>query len=147
MDIVGLVRKSVEDWNNKDKEAYLANFTERSEITGPGGLVLRGLEGVEMLWEIWQSALPDNQGTISNVFAAGERACGEVTFEGTHTGTLRVADGSQIPATGRHVRVPLAQVHTICDDKFVTSHLYFDQFDLLTQVGLMPIHGVDSHQS
>jgi len=140
MDIKELVQKSVDEWNAKDKKAFVANFTERSKITGPGGLVLHGLEGVEKLWDVWQGALPDNQGAIGDVFASGDRACAEVVFEGTQTATLYIADG-QIPATGRRVSVPIAQIHTVCDDKFVTSHLYFDQFGLLAELGLIPISG------
>ena len=140
MDITELVQKSVDEWNAKDKKAFVANFTDSSEITVPGGLVLHGLDGVEKLWDAWQCALPDNQSAIGNVFAAGERACAEVIFEGTHTGTLHIADG-QVPATGRRVCVPIAQVHTVCDDKFVTTHLYFDQFELLAELGLIPISG------
>jgi predicted ester cyclase len=144
MNVKELVQKSVDDWNKKDKVAFIANFTQSSLITGPGGLALRGLEGAEMLWDAWQGALPDNRGAISNVFASDDRACAEVTFEGIHTGTLQIADG-QIPATGRHVCVPIVQVHTLCDDKFVTTHLYFDQFGLLTELGLMPIQRADPH--
>ena len=144
MDVKELVQKSVDDWNKKDKESFLANFTERSEITAPGGVVLHGLEGVGMLWEIWQGAVPDSHGTISNIFAADRRACCEVTFEGTQTGTLRVGEGSATPATGRHVCVPIAQVHVIDDGRFVTSHLYFDQFGLFTQLGLVSMQGVNS---
>lgn len=147
MDVKELVLKSVDEWNKKNKEAFLAHFTERSEITGPDGVTLHGLQGVEMFWKVWQGAFSDNNGTISNIFAAGNRACAEVTVESTHTGTLRLADGSQIPATGRHLCLLVAQVHTIRDGKFLTSHIYFDQFDLLTQLGLIPIHRVDSHRS
>ncbi|MBV8996458.1 MAG: nuclear transport factor 2 family protein [Pseudonocardiales bacterium] len=140
MDIKELVQKSVDDWNAKDKKAFIANFAKNAEITGPGGLELHGLAGAEKLWDVWQCALPDNQGAISNVFASGDRACAEVIFEGTHTGTLDIADG-RIPATGRRVCVPIAQVHTIRDDRFVSSHLYFDQFGLLAELGLIPISG------
>jgi predicted ester cyclase len=140
MDINELVQKSVDDWNAKDKKAFVALFTEHSLITGPGGLELHGLEGVEKLWDVWQCALPDNHGTISTIFASGDHACAEVVFEGTHTGTLFIADG-EIPATGRRVCVPVAQVHTIRHDHFRTSHLYFDQFGLLAELGLIPISG------
>jgi predicted ester cyclase len=140
MAITQLVQKSVDEWNKKDKTAFLGNFTESSEIIGPGGVTLHGLKGVEKFWEIWQSAFPDNEGTINNLFAAGDRACAEVTVETTHTGTLHIADDSQIPATGRHVCLSVTQVHTIRHDKFVTSRIYLDQLDLFTQLGLMPIH-------
>ena len=147
MDVKEFVLKSVDEWNKKDKEAFLAHFTERSQITGPDGVALHGLQGVEMFWEVWQGAFSDNNGTISNIFAAGDRACTEVTVEGTHTSTLHLTDGSQIPATGRQLCLRVAQVHTIRDDKFLASHIYFDQFDLLTQLGLIPIHRVESHRS
>lgn len=146
MDIKELVQKSVDEWNAKDKKAFIANFTEHSKITVPGGVVLHGLKGVAKLWDIWQGALPDNSGAISTIFVSDDRACAEVTFEGTHTGTLHIADG-QIPATGRRVCVPIAQVHTISDDKFVTSHLYFDQFGLLAEIGLIPVPGPAGQQS
>ncbi len=100
-----------------------------------------------MFWEVWQGAFPDNKSTISNIFASGGRACAEVTVESTHTGTLHLADGSQIPSTGRQLCLRVAQVHIIRDGKFLTSHIYFDQFHLLTQLGLIPIHRADSHQS
>ncbi len=95
--------------------------------------------GAETLWDIWQGAFPDNQGVITGVFVSADRACAEVTFVGTHTGPLHIADG-QIPATGRSVYVPVAQVHTMRDDKFATSHLYFDQLGLVLELGLMPVH-------
>jgi hypothetical protein len=37
MDIKQLVQKSVDDWNAKDKKAFVALFTEHSQITGAGG--------------------------------------------------------------------------------------------------------------
>jgi predicted ester cyclase len=147
MDVKELVQKSVDEWDKKDKEAFLAHFTERSEITGPDGVALHGLQGVEKFWEVWQGAFSDNKSTISNIFAAGDRACAELTIESTHNGSLHLADGNQIPATGRHLCLPVAQVHTIRDSKFLISHIYFDQFDLLTQLGLIPIHRIDSHRS
>jgi hypothetical protein len=55
MDVKSLVQKAYDDWNNKDKDAFLARFTETSEVTAPGGLMLTGREGVEMLWETYQS--------------------------------------------------------------------------------------------
>jgi predicted ester cyclase len=138
MDANELMQKCRDAWNKKDKKAFLAYFTENSETTGPGGLVLRGLEGVETLWEAWQGAFPDNQVTSSNVFAAGDQVCGQGTFAGTHTGTLDGVDGSQIPPTGRQVSVSLAEVNTIRDDKFITMHIYFDRVELLTQLGRLP---------
>ncbi|HYZ38373.1 MAG TPA: nuclear transport factor 2 family protein [Pseudonocardiaceae bacterium] len=145
MAVKELVRKSVDEWNKKDKKAFLGNFTESSKIIGPDGVILHGLPGIEKFWELWQGAFPDNKGTIDDIFATDERAYAEVTVEATHTGTLYLGNGRQIPATGRHICLPVAHVHTIRHGKFVISHIYFDQFDLFIQLGLMPIPAADSH--
>ena len=138
MDAKDLIQNSLDAWNAKDLEAFLANMTESSEIVAPGGFFLRGQEGAKTFWNVWQGAFPDSKGSISNVFATGEHACDEVMFEGTHTGTLHRADGSQILPTGKRVRLPMVQVRIIRDSKFVTDHIYFDQIELLTQLGLPP---------
>lgn len=138
MDVKEFLQNARDTWNKKDKEAFLAHLTENPEITMPGGLVLRGPKGVETLWAVWQGAFPDNQAPNNNVFIAGDQVCAEAIFEGTHTGTLHGANGSQIPPTGRHVSLPIGQVFTICDGKLHTARFYFCQVELLTQLGVMP---------
>lgn len=138
MDIKELHLSARDAWNKKDKEAFFAYMSENIEITMPGGLVLRGLQGLETQWSVWQGAFPDNQAPITNIFAAGDQACAQATFEGTHTGTLHGADGSQIPSTGRHVSLPIVHVSTVRDGKFRAFRIYFCRVELLTQLGLMP---------
>lgn len=72
------------------------------------------------------------------MFAAGHQAGLEGTFERAHTGVLQGADGSQIPPTSRHVSFYYAEFYTVSDDQIVTLHLYLDQMELLTQLGLTP---------
>ncbi|MDQ3905003.1 MAG: ester cyclase [Actinomycetota bacterium] len=143
MTVTELVHKSVDEWNRKDKKAFLGNFTESSQIIGPDGTVLHGLHGVDKFWELWQGAFPDNKGTIKDIFGAGERACAQLTVEATHTGTLRLANGGQVPATGRHTCLPVTQVHTVRQNKFIISRIVLDEFVLFTQLGLLPIPGGD----
>ncbi len=138
MDAKSLVQKAYDDWNNRDKDAFLARFAEGSKMTTPGGLMLSGRDGVEMFWETYQGAAPDNQAIIRNLFSADNQAGVEATFEGTHTGVLHGADGRQIPPTGRHISVPLVEFYTFHGDEIATLHVYYDQVDLLTQLGLMP---------
>jgi predicted ester cyclase len=145
MTVTELVQKSVDEWNRKDKKAFLGNFTDSSKIIGPDGTVVHGLQGVEKFWELWQGAFADNKGTIKDIFGAGDRAYAQLTIEATHTGILPLANGRQIPATGRHTSLPVMQVHTIHHNKFMISRISFDQFALFTQLGLIPISGGDSH--
>jgi hypothetical protein len=56
-------------------------------------------------------------------------------FEGTHTATLN-APGGSIPATGRRITVPFVSVLGVAGDRFTSIAVYFDQMELLTQLGL-----------
>lgn len=136
-----LVQRIYEDWNKKNKDSFLADFTESSEITAPGGLIMRGLAGAEMFWEGWHSAFPDNHLTIRTIFGTNDQIAVEATFEGTHTGILHAPGGRQIQPTGKYVSSPYVEIFTVQDDKIATDHLYSDQVELLTQLGLIPAPG------
>jgi predicted ester cyclase len=141
MDATEFIQTGFDYWNKKDKDNFLADFTDSSEITAPGGLVLRGLAGAEMLWEGWQSAFPDNHLALRAIFGTGDQVAVEATFEGTHAGILQAPDGSQVPPTGKHVSVPYVEIYTISNGKIATNHIYFDQVELLTQLGLISAPG------
>ena len=59
----------------------------------------------------------------------------EAVFEGTHTATLS-GPGGEVPATGRSVSIPFANVCEISGDRFTDFTLYFDQLELMTQLGV-----------
>ena len=56
-------------------------------------------------------------------------------FEGTHTEALNALGGS-ILATGKRVAVPLVSVLGVAGGRFTSFAVYFDQMELLTQLGL-----------
>ena len=59
----------------------------------------------------------------------------EGRFVGTHTGTLRGPAG-EIAATGRTVDARFTGVNEFEEGKITSFHLYFDQAELLTQLGI-----------
>ena len=61
----------------------------------------------------------------------------EGVFEGTHTAALN-APGGSIPATGKWVTIPFVWVLRVAGDRFTSFAVYFDQMELLTQLGLAP---------
>jgi predicted ester cyclase len=136
MDATEIIRSSYDYWNKKDKNSFLSHYTESSEITTSGGLVLRGLQGAEMFWDGWQIAFPDSHLTIRALFGSGDQVAVEATFDGSHSGPLHAPDGSQIPPTGQHVSAPYAEFFTVHDGKIAIDHLYYDQLELLTQLSL-----------
>ena len=65
----------------------------------------------------------------------GENGTLEAIFKGTHTGPLNAPSGT-IPATGKAVEVPFVITMKAGGGKFTSFHLYFDQAELMTQLGL-----------
>jgi predicted ester cyclase len=65
-------------------------------------------------------------------------AVDEGRFTGTNTAPLIGPTGEKIPATGRRVSMRSCDVIEV-DHGLVTRHrFYFDQFDMLNQLGLLP---------
>jgi hypothetical protein len=56
---------------------------------------------------------------------------------GTHTGVLHTPKGD-VPPTGRAVGLRWAAVYLTEGDTLKSEQLFFDQMDLLGQLGLLP---------
>jgi ketosteroid isomerase-like protein len=132
-----LITATTDTWNARDREGYLALYTEDCEITAPG-FTGRGHEALGTFWDVYMLAFPDNRISVLHVVggAGEEPAAEESVIEGTHTGPLLGADGSELPATGRHMSGPFCMVHEQRDGRLVSSHLYYDQLEMLTQLGV-----------
>ena len=56
---------------------------------------------------------------------------------GTHTGPLNTPNGP-IPPTGKSIDLHSLSILRFEDDRVASEHNYFDQLDMLTQLGLAP---------
>lgn len=130
--------RGLEAWRARDIDAFVAIYAENATITAPGGMEAHGQEGARQFITMWNEGLPDNEIVITNEVVAGSTVVQEGIFRGTHTGTLVTPDGQSIPATGRSLSAPYADVFEIQGDQVVAERLYFDQVELLIQLGLMP---------
>lgn len=137
MDAKQLAQRNADTWNARDREGFFATYTEDCEVTAPG-FTGKGRQGLQEFWSLWMGAFPDNQVIVRLLVADGDNVAEESRFEGTNTGPLQAPDGTEIPATGKQVSEPFSGISTIRGDKIASTRLYFDQVDLLTQLGLMP---------
>ena len=85
----------------------------------------------------WIHAFPDARIDVRNTIAGDGWAVEEFVFEGTHEDTL-AGPGGEIPATHKHLSGRGVQITKVDGGKVAEVHLYFDQVDILTQLGLMP---------
>ena len=133
----GFIAKSVDAWNAHDKARWTRDVADDCEFKTPGGISGTGRELRDVLFSMWTDAFPNNRIVPATIGEDGEYGILEAVFEGTHTGTLNAPSGP-IPATGRKVSVPFVTTSRIKDGRYKTFHLYFDQVDLMVQLGLMP---------
>jgi len=61
-------------------------------------------------WETLRTGMPDFDHNMANKRAAGAIVYATVEVTGTHTGTLRLPDGTEIEPTGRSVRNPVERI-------------------------------------
>ena len=135
-DNVSLIEREVTLWNERDQAGWLALADlSKLEITAPGGLRLSGQEAADTLWDTWNEAFPDNRLTTVSIHADDRGGVFEGRFAGTHSGYLRAPAGEAGP-TGRMVDTWFALVHECDDGKIISTHIYYDQADLLAQLGM-----------
>jgi steroid delta-isomerase-like uncharacterized protein len=127
----------MEAFNAHDEAAIRELTADDCTFEGPGGVRLEGGDAVTSYAMIWLSAFSDAKLTADTVAVDGDWVAMTGVFTGTHDGTLAGPDGD-VPATGRRLEGRCAQVVRFADGKSVEEHLYYDQMDVITQLGLMP---------
>ena len=124
-------------FNAHDEEKLRGLNAENAVLEAPGDVRVEGKEPTTQYAMAWLRAFPDATITVSNELASGDWVAQEFTFEGTHEDTLS-SPGGEIPATHRHLKGRGVQVFRIEGDTVADTRLYFDQVQIMTQLGLMP---------
>jgi predicted ester cyclase len=110
---------------------------ENTILEAPGDVRIEGREPATQYAMAWLRAFPDATITVTNELASGDWVAQEFVFEGTHEDTLS-GPGGDIPATHRHLRGRGVQIFRVEGDAVADTRLYFDQVQIMTQLGLMP---------
>jgi predicted ester cyclase len=84
-------------------------------------------------------AFPDVHVTINRIIEHGEAVAVQYTSEGTHGGPLPLPSG-ELPATNRRISVDALSIGTVdATGRIKAQREYFDQVEILAQLGLMPV--------
>jgi steroid delta-isomerase-like uncharacterized protein len=132
-----ILERNITAVNGRDLEGYLANQQPDVEFVLPGGVTIRGREQVGQYTEAMWAAFPDATLTFGRQFLGDEGAATEVVLSGTHTGPMATPNGP-VPPTGKRVNVHSVSILRFEDGRIASEHVYFDQLELLTQLGLAP---------
>ncbi len=129
-------------FNAHDTSALTANEAPDIEFEAPG-VKLHGREQVAQFFATYWRAFPDAQVTLRSRVIDGSTVVSENVLAGTHTGPLRTPNGD-IPPTGRRVESHGIAVQRIQAGLVASEHLYFDQLEMLAQLGVLPEPAVPS---
>jgi predicted ester cyclase len=131
----------VNAFNAHDESAIRSLNAPNTRFDAPGDVRLEGREAATGYAMAWLNAFPDARMIVLHEHASGPVVVQECRFEGTHTAPLVGAAGT-IPATGNKVAARCVQIGRYENDQVTETRLYYDQVDLLTQLGVMPAPAV-----
>jgi len=127
----------VDAFNAHDEARIRELDAEDVVLEAPGEVRVEGIDASTEYAMGWLRAFSDARLNVSKTFVDGDTVVQEFTFEGTHDNTLSGPAGD-IPATNRRLSGRGVQILRVEDGKIAEARLYFDQVEVLTQLGLMP---------
>ena len=136
MDLNAIANQLTQAFNSHDP-ATVGRLYSADQITLlPGLLPVEGRTAKEEMLAGYFRAFPDLKLEIPLVICSGEYIVCEGAMSGTNTGLLESPEG-YVPATGRHVTLPLAYILKVGSDGLIKQdHTYFDEASFLKQLGL-----------
>lgn len=90
-----------------------------------------------MMAEAFRAGLPDSQMVIDHVVDGGNEVFVEGHFLGTHAGDLASPQGT-VPASGNKIEIRFADYFKTSAGKITDHRTYWDQADMMTQLGAAP---------
>lgn len=129
--------EALEAFNAHDEARIRATYADDVVFEAPGDVRAEGPDAATGFAMAWLNAFPDASLTVHDQLCEGEWCAQRFTFEGTHQNTLS-GPGGEIPATNRRLSGRGIQMFRVREGKIAEEHLYYDQVQVLTQLGLMP---------
>jgi steroid delta-isomerase-like uncharacterized protein len=138
-----LVRRYVEEVVNRRNldlldEIFAADFVQY----GAEPDQVSGVEDLKQFFVMLRSGFPDFQGTIEDLFAAGDRVVLRFTFRGTHQGEFM-----GVAPTGTQVTMPGIDIFRVAEGRIVELWGQEDMLGMMQQIGAIPEPGQSEEAS
>lgn len=113
-------------------------YAEDAELVWPGLGAISGRQAVVAFYARILGAFPDVHVTIRRIVEEADAFAVTYTSVGSNAGPLPLPSGD-LPATNKSVTIDAASVGTTdSTGRIKTQREYFDQVEILMQLGLMP---------
>ncbi|HZD06143.1 MAG TPA: ester cyclase [Longimicrobiales bacterium] len=136
--LLEVARGSVEAFNGRDWDRFRSTLAPNAVYDEVGsGRKRTGRDDILETIKGWTQAFSDVEGTIDHTVVSGDTAILEITYRGTHDGTLEGPAGSVGP-TGKTIATRCVEVVRISDGLIVENRNYFDMLGMLKALGVFP---------
>jgi ketosteroid isomerase-like protein len=115
------------------RELYAADVV----ATTPDAGTLHGVEELIAYMQGLDEAFAPMRYDIATGYETGEAAIDQGELVATHTGPLQLVDGRTIEPSGKELRLRSIDIARVENGKIVKHDFYFDQMDMLSQLGLL----------
>lgn len=135
---IQLVRKLFDNLNSHNVDAsdpYTHNSFQGTFSGVPGGI---NRDQNKEILKSYIDAFPNLHFDIRDIIAQGDKVAVTWVATGTNSGVMRMPTGGTMPATNKPARTVGTTVVEIRDSKVFRQEVYFNQVELLTQLGVMP---------
>ena len=120
-----------------DLDALREIYAPDVVVTTPDAGVLHGIDALIEWNRGFINAFSDQDFRLERALETEDCAIDQGEFVGTNTGSLQLPDGQSTPPTGKQIRVRAVDVATVKDGSIVRHDFYFDQLDMLSQLGVI----------
>jgi steroid delta-isomerase-like uncharacterized protein len=127
----------IDAFNTRDMNYWARLLADDFVASYPGARPLNR-EQARMYNEAFLPAFPDIKFEVQRVLVDTDCIVTHWTASGTHTGSLMMLSGQALPPTNRQASVPGVFIVEVRDGKIAREFSYWNQVELLTQLGLMP---------
>jgi predicted ester cyclase len=124
-------------YNAGDVEGLVNLYTEDAMLVTPYG-TFEGRAAIREALSRDKAAFPDRTVTRDVIVEQGDTIATEWTFAGTNTGPLIMADGTELPPTGKRIEVKGMELVQVRDGKAAVHHQYWDNMAVSGQLGVLP---------
>lgn len=132
------VHAAIAAFNAHDLAKVAGFYRPDCVLVTPDSGELKGRDQAAEWERAFMEAFPDAKMDIATSYDSGDTVTIEWVFHGTNTGPLPLPSGEKLSATGKRVTVRGVDIVTVQGGAVAQLHSYYDQVELMTQLGLMP---------
>ncbi len=133
-----LLEHYVDLYNEGDLDACMDLYADDASQRMPDGM-FEGRSAIRERLARDLDGIPDAKYIVESFIEDGNTFADEWTFVGTHTGAFTLPDGTQVPATGRHIEVHGMEFVEVRGGKIIVDNLYYDNMAVAAQLGIIPV--------